>query len=102
MLESKTPGNPDFSLLKESLREESNTPGVMTKSMQTCYQWHSLCLKAVVLDVTLSILALIAGGVTLEFFTVARAPLGYQDECGFHLGTETSKGMEDNQIANAS
>jgi hypothetical protein len=40
------------------------------------------------MDVALSIFALVAGGVTLELFTVARAPLGYQDERGFHFGSE--------------
>jgi len=32
------------------------------------------------LDVTLSILALIAGGVTMELFTAARLPLSGKDE----------------------
>ena len=38
-------------------------------------------------DVVLSVLALIAGAVILELFT-AKAPLGYQDERGFHFGPE--------------
>jgi len=43
------------------------------------------------MDVALSIFALVAGGVTLELFTVARAPLGYQDEHGFHFGKEAGE-----------
>ena len=54
-----------------------------------------LMLIAGMIDVTLSILALVAGGVTLELFAAARAPLGYQDERGFHLGAEQSKNAED-------
>jgi len=38
-------------------------------------------------DVVLSVMALIAGAVILELFT-AKAPLGYQDETGFHFGPE--------------
>jgi hypothetical protein len=41
-------------------------------------------------DVALSILALIAGGMTLELFAAGspRAPLGYSDKRGFHLVTD--------------
>ena len=53
------------------------------------------------IDVTLSILALVAGGVTLELFAAARAPLGYQDDRGFHLGPEKSA-TEDFQSGNPS
>ena len=51
------------------------------------------------MDVALSLLAFIAGGVTLELFAAARAPLGYQDEHGFHLGAEPSA---DQQAGNPS
>jgi hypothetical protein len=54
------------------------------------------------MDVTLSILALIAGGVTLELFTVAKAPMGYQDELGFHLGSEAGRTAEDYHTDNPS
>lgn len=53
------------------------------------------------IDVTLSILALVAGGVTLELFAAARAPLGYQDDRGFHLGPEKPT-AEDFQSGNPS
>jgi len=46
------------------------------------------------MDVALSILTLVAGGVTLELFAAARAPLGYQDERGFHFGAESRSGEE--------
>jgi hypothetical protein len=46
------------------------------------------------MDVALSILALVAGGVTLELFAAARAPLGYQDERGFHFGSDPRQGEE--------
>jgi len=51
------------------------------------------------MDVALSMLALIAGGVTLELFVAARAPLGYQDQNGFHAGIEP---LEDSQSGNPS
>jgi hypothetical protein len=54
------------------------------------------------MDVTLSLLALIAGGFTLELFAASRAPLGYQDERGFHLGTEVRQSTEDSQSGNPS
>jgi hypothetical protein len=54
------------------------------------------------IDVTLSILALVAGGVTLELFAAARAPLGYQDDRGFHLGAEQQQPAEDFQSENPS
>jgi hypothetical protein len=46
------------------------------------------------MDVALTILALIAGGITLELFTVIKAPVGYQDERGFHFGPEPSGRMD--------
>ena len=42
-----------------------------------------------------TMLALIAGGVTLELFAAALAPLGYQDDRGFHLGAEQHQIAED-------
>lgn len=41
------------------------------------------------MDVTLCILAIIGGSLALELFAAATAPLGYQDEHGFHFGFET-------------
>ena len=40
------------------------------------------------LDVIMTILALIAGGLLLELVFVTHAPLGYEDEQGFHLGAD--------------
>ena len=37
-------------------------------------RWHSECLERIMLDVTLSILALIAGGVTMELFKPTVGP----------------------------
>ena len=54
------------------------------------------------MDVALSLLAFIAGGVTLELFAVARAPLGYEDDHGFHLGPEPSGHMIDPEAGNPS
>ena len=54
------------------------------------------------MDVALSLLAFIAGGVTLELFAVARAPLGYEDDQGFHFGPEPSGQVVDTQLGNPS
>jgi hypothetical protein len=40
------------------------------------------------MDLAISVLALVAGGLTLEIYAATRAPLGYQDDLGFHLGSE--------------
>lgn len=50
------------------------------------------------IDVALSLFALIAGGVTLELFTT-RAPLGTQDE---QLGSDSIMTAEEFQIGNPS
>ena len=39
-------------------------------------------------DIALTVLALLGGGLAVEVFSAALAPLGYQDEHGFHLGAE--------------
>ncbi|HNR70946.1 MAG TPA: hypothetical protein PLV05_05310 [Verrucomicrobiota bacterium] len=46
-------------------------------------------------DVAITLLALLAGCVSLEVYFALRAPLGYQDEHGFHLGSETPECAED-------
>ncbi len=51
------------------------------------------------IDVALGVLALLAGGVSLELYAAARAPLGYQDEEGFHLGTEAHNCAADCPVA---
>ena len=57
--------------------------------------------KRVMIDVTLSILALIAGGVTLEVFGASWRPLG-QDERGFKLAAKVAEGPEEFQSGNPS
>ena len=39
-----------------------------------------------------------AAGILTEFLAVMRAPLGYQDDNGFHVGSERS---EDNDCGNS-
>ena len=53
------------------------------------------------IDVTLSILALIAGGVTLEVFGASWRPLGH-DERGFKLAAKAAEGPEEFQSGNPS
>ena len=54
------------------------------------------------IDVTLSVLALIAGGFSLELFASSRATLGYQDERGFRLGTDKRQSADDSPTGNPS
>jgi len=46
------------------------------------------------LDVVLSIVALVAGGLVVEIFAAARASIGYEDESGFHLGIPLQQGPD--------
>jgi hypothetical protein len=54
------------------------------------------------IDVALSILALIAGGLTLELFAAAWPPLGYHEERGFNFRKEQLKTVDELQIGNPS
>ena len=47
-----------------------------------------MLFTAAMMDIALCILAVIAGGLTLEAFAASKAPLGYQDRAGFHFGAE--------------
>jgi hypothetical protein len=47
------------------------------------------------IDVALSVLALVAGGLTLQAYAAASGSLGYQDERGFHPGAEVYEPLED-------
>jgi hypothetical protein len=53
-------------------------------------------------DVALSILALIAGGLTLELFAAARPPLGQTDQQGFSLTVKGHEALEEFQAGNPS
>jgi hypothetical protein len=54
------------------------------------------------MDVTLSILALIAGGVTLELFAGPRGSQGHQDERGFSLAADATELATELQAGNPS
>ena len=47
-------------------------------------------------------LALIAAGLVVELFAAATAPLGYQDENGFHVGQEKSSTSDELDSGNPS
>ncbi|MBE0542037.1 MAG: hypothetical protein IH623_11665 [Verrucomicrobia bacterium] len=46
------------------------------------------------------LMALIAAGLVVELFAAATAPIGCQDENGFHLGSERSDRGDDAQSGN--
>ena len=52
-----------------------------------------------ILNITL---ALIAAGVVVELFTAATAPMGYQDESGFHLGSKKTGATDEVHSRNPS
>ena len=54
------------------------------------------------MDIALSILALIAGGLTLELFTSTRPPLSYPESRSFHVAVKTVEAVEELQIGNPS
>ncbi len=54
------------------------------------------------IDVTLSILALIAGGLTLELFAATWPPLGHTDERGYKYPVKALDAVEELQIGNPS
>jgi hypothetical protein len=54
------------------------------------------------IDVALSILALIAGGVTMELFAAALPPLGFQDKASPGLQAQASEAPEAFQAGNPS
>lgn len=53
-------------------------------------------------DVALSILALIAGGLTLELFATARPLSGYPDQRGISMRTDRHEILEEFQCGNPS
>ena len=46
------------------------------------------------IDVVLSVLALVAGGLTLELYAASGTPLGEQGDGGLHLDAEAQKYAE--------
>jgi hypothetical protein len=46
--------------------------------------------------------AIFASGLIAELFAVVSAPVGYQDEHGFHVGEQASKSADDGQWENPS
>jgi hypothetical protein len=54
------------------------------------------------IDVALSILALIAGGLTLELFAATWPPLSHPEERGYNFHGKTLEAIEEFQIGNPS
>jgi hypothetical protein len=54
------------------------------------------------IDVALSILALIAGGLTLELFAAAWPPLNHLEERGYNFHSKSIESIEELQIGNPS
>ena len=49
--------------------------------------WHLGCLTKTMIA-TLFILGFVAVGLVIALITAAKAPVGYEDETGFHYGPE--------------
>jgi hypothetical protein len=47
------------------------------------------------IDILITVLALTAGGIGFSFYVASRAPMGYEDEEGFHLGPEPVRQVEE-------
>ena len=54
------------------------------------------------MDITLSILALIAGGVTLELFTAPRSPVSHHEDKGVRLDAAAEEMAADFSAGNPS
>ncbi len=54
------------------------------------------------MDFVFIIVGLVAAGLMVELFAAATAPLGYQDENGFHLGCDRRNTAGDSELANPS
>jgi hypothetical protein len=54
------------------------------------------------MDVALSLLALISGGLTLELFSSARPSVGLPRPAGIHLKTTAVEGLDELEIGNPS
>jgi hypothetical protein len=54
------------------------------------------------LEVAISIVAVVAGGLAVDYFTAGKGRFGYQDEHGFHVGAEARKSADDPQSGNPS
>ena len=52
------------------------------------FSWHQVCFKKSMLDVLLIVCGLLAACLVTELYSAAAAPLGYQDDDGFHFRPE--------------
>ncbi len=59
-------------------------------------------LRTGMIDVALSILALIAGGLTLELFAATWPPLNHPEERSYNFRSKTLEAIEELQIGNPS
>ena len=62
----------------------------------------SRAFRASMIDVALSILALIAGGLTLELFAATWPPLGHPEERSFNFRGRALEPVDELQIGNPS
>ena len=51
--------------------------------------------SAAMIDVVLSLVLFLAGGLGFVFFAASRAPVGYEDETGFHYGPDQAQPEHD-------
>ena len=47
------------------------------------------------LQIGITFLGLLVGGLTFALYAASRAPVGYEDETGFHFGPDTQAQTED-------
>ena len=66
-------------------------PGARSSVLGAFAKWHPSCSWTVMLDVTLSILALIGGGVIMELFATSRPQVESPVEAGMIEDFQTGK-----------
>ncbi len=64
--------------------------------------WHTDCFPRELMDAVLMVIGLVAAGLVLEVYAAATAPLGYQDESGFYLGSERRQNADLSDLGNPS
>jgi hypothetical protein len=82
---------PECPVLDAKLKKR-NTCSWLMRFFRAQKSRHPGCFSSCMMTTLLIFIALVAAGFLTEITSVSNAPLGYQDETGFHFGGESSHG----------
>ena len=77
-----------FVLFREQGSAKRDSHSAHHRERKANAPWHRDCSVAAMMAILNITLALIAAGLVVELFAAATAPMGYQDDNGFHVGPE--------------